>query len=58
MDVWNALDDAGRRRYLQAEADKRTARLVVERKKAGAFVASGVERFDRTLLPVGSVTVP
>ena len=47
VDVWNALDDAGRRRHLQAEADKRTARLVVERKKPGEFVASGtgVKRF-------------
>jgi len=44
---WNALDDAGKRRYIAAAAEKRTARLEVTRERAGVFSARGtaVRRF-------------
>jgi putative esterase len=51
---WEALDDAGRRRWMNDEAEKRTARLEVRQTGPGAFVAkgAGVESF-RLLLAEG-----
>lgn len=44
---WNALSEDGRRRAVQAEADRRTARLEVRRTGVGRYEAkgSGVKRF-------------
>ncbi|MEW6073467.1 MAG: hypothetical protein AB1726_12865 [Planctomycetota bacterium] len=39
--VWKALDEDGRRRELQAQADERTARLEVRREGAGRYAAEG-----------------
>jgi dienelactone hydrolase len=36
---WNALDDDGKRRFMQDEADRRTARLEVEQLAPGRFSA-------------------
>ncbi len=49
---WAALGDAGQRRLLQAEADRRTGRLEVHRRGVGRFEArgKGIKRF-RLLLP-------
>jgi len=51
---WAAMDDAARRRFLADEAEKRTARLEVEMRTPGVFVArsTGVSRF-RLLLAEG-----
>ena len=37
--VWNAIDDGARRRFLAAEAERRTARLEVRMVEPGVFVA-------------------
>jgi len=44
---WNALDDAGRRRFMEEEAEKRTARLEAEMVAPGEFVvkSEGVRAF-------------
>ena len=44
---WAALGDEGQRRYLQAEADRRTGRLQVTRREKGSFEArgKGIKRF-------------
>ncbi len=51
---WDRLDDDGKRRWMNDEAEKRTARLEVTRKGVGRFTAKarGVERF-RLLLEAG-----
>ena len=51
---WNALDDAGKKRFLIDQADERTARLEVQRVSPGAFAAKSrfVTRF-RLLLAEG-----
>lgn len=38
---WSGLDDDGKRRFMQGEADERTARLEVERLAPGKFRAAG-----------------
>ena len=55
--VWNAMNDGARRRFLAAEAERRTARLEVEMVEPGVFLAKsthvgsfrlllGAEMFD------------
>lgn len=47
---WNKLDDDGRRRFLEAEVEKHTARLEVKRTAPGRFTATGLEIVSFRLL--------
>ncbi len=51
QEQWNKLDDAGRRRWMQDQADERTARLAVTMSKPGRFDTDsrGVSRFSLLL---------